>query len=415
MISLANIGVLKSSISAKNDEWKAIKNSHSVNSSSWWSFLKTKSGKEQDWKAYESAVTDQFNFVLSVFDYTSRISLSNLPFLSEAISKWLAQIQLLSSQKPNAKPEEILEGLELATVNSFLSQFQDSLRIIPLLEVVQSGEVVEEQHIKKLTEIENALSKEKLKITALSATASEEEKRIALLEKVIKQKEDQLEKLKTILEREAKALCDFGNHRKQLQENREHEKQTILRQQQQQQQKNVQEIENKKREEMHNREMELRQKAQKMKEEEAERTKTKLYFNFDPKDLPCVEAFILSSFPNARIFNPDHQLERPCILFTFIPVNSRIDHTRLPTWTQELWNLAGGYSVVIRVHEESSQSYDDNSMDFRLRSGTPYRQIVLKARYKTKWSSTGIGGNTQEFWDSENCLQTMKELIRTVS
>jgi len=241
-------------------------------------------------------------------------------------------------------------------------------------------------------------------------------KKIDELERLHSITKNQTETLKKAVNEKEKMLqLNFENQRKQYQESREKETQRLQREQQQQQQKMLMDLEAKKQDEANKRKVQVRQyETQKKKEEEAENAKTRLYFNFDPDDLSCMEDVIRSNFPNSRMYIQGDQLLRPCILFTFIPVNSRIDHTRLPTLTQELWQLAGGYSIVIRVHEESSQSYADNSMDYNLKSGTPYRQLVLKARYRTKWSTTGIGGNTQEFLDSENCLQTMKELIRTM-
>jgi len=124
----------------------------------------------------------------------------------------------------------------------------------------------------------------------------------------------------------------------------------------------------------------------------------KIYF--EPKDLSCLIAVRRDYFPTAKMYFDGDEIQKPCILFTFIPVGARMDHVGWPEKTKMLSEISGGRSVVVRVHEESSQCYDDISLDYALTSGILDKNIVLKAKYRTKWNQTGMDGalNEQVFY-----------------
>jgi len=151
-------------------------------------------------------------------------------------------------------------------------------------------------------------------------------------------------------------------------------------------------------------------------EREELENRSRVYFDFNPLDLPCLKDLRDNHFKGAQMYNDGDTLQKPCILFSFIPVGTRMDHIGWLDKTKMLAEKTGGRSVIVRVHEESSSSYNDTSLDFSLTSGIPGKSIVLKAKYRTVWDQTGMAsGNRQVFIDTSECIQRMKSLIKELN
>jgi len=117
-----------------------------------------------------------------------------------------------------------------------------------------------------------------------------------------------------------------------------------------------------------------------------------IYFNW-ATDLHCIDQ-LFDDFKKEysgvkRIFEGSIP-EKPCILFIFIAVVSRIDHDLWPKKTAQ-WNaLADGNSIVILVHDMLSQSFGDNSIDSHLCSYFKKQHQVLRAKFEVTIEYNGL-------------------------
>jgi len=116
-----------------------------------------------------------------------------------------------------------------------------------------------------------------------------------------------------------------------------------------------------------------------------------IYFYWNDTDLSCISGLVndfksIYSSTKRISFDYSSSLDKPCILFIFIAVSSRIDQELWPKKTKYWSALAYGNSVVVRVHHKESNSYDDDSMDSLLYS----RPKVLKAKFDLQFHNNGI-------------------------
>jgi len=143
-----------------------------------------------------------------------------------------------------------------------------------------------------------------------------------------------------------------------------------------------------------------------------------VYFNWNEKDLECIDNLfqrIKSIYPNATKLVNVESLNRPCILFNFIPVVSRVDADKLKDESNKWRELAGGNSIVVRVHVESSTSFDDDdNFNSFITSTTPEgKKLVLKAKFKQQEDTSGVNISTSStLLEADILMKSIEDLIK---
>jgi len=144
-----------------------------------------------------------------------------------------------------------------------------------------------------------------------------------------------------------------------------------------------------------------------------------IYLNWNESDLPCILSLwqsFKSKYLNVEKFPLDgSNLKHPCILFNFIPINSRLDHEKWPRESKHWSNLAGGNSVVVRVHNDALDSFNDDLFDACLSSSTCQGgHQVLKVKFHLEYDISGFRDPEQTLIDVEKIKQEMEKIIELV-
>jgi len=109
-----------------------------------------------------------------------------------------------------------------------------------------------------------------------------------------------------------------------------------------------------------------------------------IYFLWNSSDLPSIETLytdLQKKYPIMKYSEQAIEEERgQKLLFSFIPVVSRIDHVKVDESFEWLRNF--GNCIVVRVHDTSSSSYEDDSMNEIIGSSFLGSSVVLKTRFE---------------------------------
>jgi len=138
----------------------------------------------------------------------------------------------------------------------------------------------------------------------------------------------------------------------------------------------------------------------------------KVYFNWD-QNLPCIKTLfnsMMQKYKNIRFLKWEGENSRPCIMFNFIAVVSRIDHNKF-VQQSETWKNKAGTSVVIRVHSHNSQSFNDDSLDNVIYSNYNSQKKILKWRFLSQLDNTGINNQKQVLQEQQKCEEQLHRLI----
>jgi len=143
---------------------------------------------------------------------------------------------------------------------------------------------------------------------------------------------------------------------------------------------------------------------------------TSVYFNWESQSLPCIEELykelhlICPKIQKIDLFSKSIQLENPCILFNFIPINLRINDQSLPDLSLQWLKLAAGNSIIVRVHNQTSLTFTDEIGG--IWSMLNNKPIILKTQFATQYDLSGIGeGRRQYLVDKDGIKQ---DIIRCI-
>lgn len=124
-----------------------------------------------------------------------------------------------------------------------------------------------------------------------------------------------------------------------------------------------------------------------------EKEEAPIYFKYAQEDFQNTLNNLKNKFNNAQEYNKEDVSTYPegSIIFWFESVGARLNHY-LPGNIEKIINKSKANVIFIRIHDEDSKGYDDDTMDkeFTTLSRKGQKCVVIKGKRKISISNTGV-------------------------
>lgn len=143
-----------------------------------------------------------------------------------------------------------------------------------------------------------------------------------------------------------------------------------------------------------------------------------VYFDYDPRDMPFITDLLEHQFPMAKLafYEP---IKQPCIMFSFVLVNARLDVEGWHQQAQVKLSQTGGNWVLVMVHNKALETSYNTSVE--LPSGLSMMDqrnsvpLILNALFETTFDQSGLGKNETALLDKAALVAKLRGAISQVN